>query len=229
MQPLCSLHVLLLSQGQNWIAAGDCIFPYGWHVHCIMAPHVSLSCVPFSYKIVLSNWKERVLNSYFLILLTCLLTIITLGLSILRTPIYPLYAITLGFCCGHCSRSNATWLQWEHRGAFSFLSLSSIPQASCHCQSCSENMNESLNCNLYFCWSAPLPSAESSLKGEPCPTVLSQYIGGEKCNYSLSFKSCIFRKDTAYFKELLESRTESNCFWIQSSDKPNQLPSIGGP
>lgn len=122
MQPLCSLHVLLLSQGQNWIAAGDCIFPYAWHVHCIVSPHVSLSCVPFSYKIVLCNWKERVLNSYFLILLTCLLTIITLGLSILRTPIYPLYAITLGFCWGHCSGSNATWLQWDHRRAFSFLS-----------------------------------------------------------------------------------------------------------
>lgn len=86
-----------------------------------MSPHVSISCVPFSYKIVLSNWKERVLNS-FLILLTCLLAIITLGLSILRTPIYPLYAITLGFCWGHCSGSNATWLQWEHRRAFSFLS-----------------------------------------------------------------------------------------------------------
>lgn len=36
MQPLRSLHVLLLSQGQNWIAPGDCIFPYAWHFSYII-------------------------------------------------------------------------------------------------------------------------------------------------------------------------------------------------
>lgn len=36
MQPFCSLQIVLLSQGQNLIAPGDCIFPYAWHFGCIM-------------------------------------------------------------------------------------------------------------------------------------------------------------------------------------------------
>ena len=90
MQPLCSLRVLLLSQGQNWIAPGDCIFPYAWHFGCIMPPHVRLFNIflPFGAERFLGNWKKKKKISwarFFLILLTFPLSIITSGSSILWT------------------------------------------------------------------------------------------------------------------------------------------------
>ena len=91
MQPLCSLRVLLLSQGQNWIAPGDCIFPYAWHFGCIMPPHVRLFNIflPFGAERFLGNWKKKKKKiswaRFFLILLTFPLSIITPGSSILWT------------------------------------------------------------------------------------------------------------------------------------------------
>lgn len=64
MQPLCRLRVLLLSQGQNWIAPGDCIFPYAWHFDYIMSPHVCPFYIflPFSSEIFLGKLKKKKKN-----------------------------------------------------------------------------------------------------------------------------------------------------------------------
>ncbi len=148
MQPLCSLHVLLLSQGQNWIAPGDCIFPYAWHFGYIMPPHVCLLYIflPFSSEIFLGNWNKNtfLLSSYFLILLTFLLSIITAGSSILRTFISLICSDTGGLLT---TQSRAAWFCPKHGAAFLRVfclcpRYFSIPQASCCCENWSEYLNK---------------------------------------------------------------------------------------
>lgn len=68
MQPLCSLHVLLLRQGQNWIAPGYCILPYAWFFGYIMCPHVCLlfisSCALVWKYTWIKNGKKKHNSTY---------------------------------------------------------------------------------------------------------------------------------------------------------------------
>lgn len=59
MQPLCSLHVLLLSQGQNWIAPGYCILPYAWLFGYIMRPHVCLLFISSCALVWKYSWIKK--------------------------------------------------------------------------------------------------------------------------------------------------------------------------